>query len=250
MFEMSATLIRVLSVGTLSALLPMAAARAAQFSPLANIEPGSRHCPTAAKGVHFIYMVRHGDYVHDSLDTDERATQQLTTLGHEQARLIGERLAGLPVKFDRLISSELLRAAQTADDMGHVMGMAPIRDALLNECAPTSTDPYRLAHENPRKAVACDSARAWAWRRYFVPTPDHDTYDLLVCHAHVIRWTLAKALGADVRSWPHNDAANAALSIFAVFADSSVRLVTYNDTGHIPVRLQTWSGRGGGWLPE
>ena len=247
---MSATLIRVLLVGTLSALLPMASVRAAQLSPLANIEPKSRHSATAAKGVHFIYMVRHGDCVHDSLDTDERTTEPLTTLGHEQARLIGERLAGLRVKFDRLISSDLLRAAQTADDMGRIMRMVPTRDSLLDECAPTSTDPYRMTHENPRKAVACDSARARAWRRYFVPTPDRDTYDLLVCHAHVIRWTLAKAVGTDIRSWPHNDSANAALSIFAVFADSSVRLVTYNDTGHIPVGLQTWSGRGGGWYPE
>jgi broad specificity phosphatase PhoE len=107
-----------------------------------------------------------------------------------------------------------------------------------------------MAEETPAGLISCDSARVRAWRRYFVPTPERDTYDLLVCHAHVIRWTLMKALGADTRHWPDQDAANAALTIIAVRPDSSVRLVTYNDTGHIPVSKQTWSGRAGGWLKD
>mgnify|MGYP003334893942 CR=1 FL=1 len=34
----------------------------------------------------------------------------------------------LPIKFDRLISSQFLRAAMTADDMGKPMKMMPTRD--------------------------------------------------------------------------------------------------------------------------
>jgi serine/threonine-protein phosphatase PGAM5 len=201
-------------------------------------------------GVHYIYLVRHGDYEHEHLEKDERVTMGLDSLGHEQARLIGQRLAALPVKFDRLVSSEFLRARQTADDIARILRMTPVRDSLLNECEPTSVDMERMAEDSPAEHAACDSARSRAWRRYFTPTPDRDTYDLLVCHAHVIRWTLMKAVGADVRHWPDQDAANAALTIIAVRPDSSVRLVTYNDTGHIPVAKQTWSGRGGGWLKD
>jgi len=107
-----------------------------------------------------------------------------------------------------------------------------------------------MADEPPHEIAACDSARERAGRRYFVPTPARDTYTLLVCHGHMIRWTLMKALGADTRRWPDQDAANAALTIVAVRPDSSVRLVTYNDTSHIPIAKQTWSGSGGGWLKD
>ena len=247
---MSATLIRLVSVGTLTVMFPLAG-----VSTAASAKAEAKRTPkperSTGTGIHYLYLVRHGEYAHDNNDNeDERVNNGLVALGHEQARLVGERLALLPVKFDRLVSSELLRAKQTADDIGRILHMTPVRDSLLNECAPTSDDSARMADETHAELSACDSARARAWRRYFVPTPERDTYDLLVCHAHVIRWTLMKALGADTRHWSDQDAANAALTIIAVRPDSSVRLVTYNDTGHIPVTKQTWSGKAGGWLED
>jgi serine/threonine-protein phosphatase PGAM5 len=244
---MCAALKRLVSVGTLTVMFPLTsvADRAAPTPVAAKKELDQSR--RSGSGVHYIYLVRHGDYQHGS-DSDERVTMGLDSLGHEQARLIGHRLDAMPIQFDRLLSSEFLRAKQTADDIGNILHMTPIRDSLLNECEPTSVDSARMAEDTPAEHAACDSARTRAWRRYFAPTPERDTYDLLVCHAHVIRWTLMKALGADVRHWPYQDAANAALTIIAVRPDSTVRLVTYNDTGHIPVGKQTWSGRGGGWL--
>jgi hypothetical protein len=63
----------------------------------------------------------------------------------------------------------------------------------------------------------------------------------------VTRWLVLKAMGADVRKWYGADIANASLTIIAVRPDSTTRLVTYSDTGHIPVDKQTWAGRGAGW---
>lgn len=76
-------------------------------------------------GIHYVYMIRHGIYDRDSTATDDRVANGLNALGREQARLAGERLAALPIHFDRLVSSEFLRAAQTADEMGAVMKMKP-----------------------------------------------------------------------------------------------------------------------------
>ena len=247
---MGTALKRIVSVGTLTVMVPLTSVSAVDQPASGNARNSPNQARGAGAGIHFLYLVRHGDYEHEGLDVDERVFMGLDSLGYEQARLAGRRLAGLPVKFDRIVSSEFLRAKQTADEIGRILRMTPFRDGLLNECEPTSVDPERMADESPAEMVACDSARARAWRRYFVPTPERDTYDLLVCHGHVIRWTLMKALGADTRHWPDQDAANAALTIFAVRPDSSVRLVTYNDTGHIPVAKQTWSGRGGGWLRD
>ncbi len=202
----------------------------------------------AGKGVHFLYLVRHGIYDRDSSATDDRVANGLNALGHEQAKLVAARLAALPVKFTRLVSSEFLRAAETADDIGRVLKLTPTRDGALNECTPTSSSASFMAAEKPQDLAACDSARAVAWQRYFTPTPDRDTYDLLVWHGNGIRWTLMRAVGADVKNWLNLDSGNCSLTIVAVRSDGSTRLVLYSDVGHIPWEKQTWSGRGGGWV--
>jgi serine/threonine-protein phosphatase PGAM5 len=204
--------------------------------------------PQSGKGIHFVYLVRHGIYDRDTTATDDRVSNGLNALGHEQARLVGARLAALGIKFDRLISSEFLRAKQTADDMGKVMKMTPTRDESLNECTPTSVSAALMASENPADVAACDSARVLSWQRYFVPTPTRDTYDVLVCHGNVIRWALMRALDADTKLWSNQDIGNCSLSIIAVRPDGSIRLVMYSDVGHIPVEKQAWSGKAGGWV--
>jgi serine/threonine-protein phosphatase PGAM5 len=202
----------------------------------------------AGKGVHYVYMVRHGIYDRDTTATDDRTSNGLNALGHEQAKFAGARLASLGIKFDRLISSEFLRAKQTADDVGALMKMTPARDGALNECTPASVNAALMAGEKPADVAACDSVRAVAWQRYFLPTPTRDTYDVLVCHGNVIRWTLMRALGADTKLWSNQDIGNCSLSIIAVRPDGTIRLVEYSDVGHIPVEKQSWSGRGGGWV--
>ena len=225
--------------------LPLCLLCAALSTAAAQAPPGAAR---PAPGVHYVYLVRHGIYDRDTSATDDRVSNGLNVLGHEQASLVGARLASLGVKFDRLISSEFLRAKQTADDMGVLLKMAPTRDALLNECTSTSVSAAIMASEKPADLAACDSARVKCWARYFVPTPEHDTYDVLVCHGNVIRWTLMRALGADTKHWSDQDSGNCSLSIIAVRPDGSIRLVMYSDVGHIPVEKQTWSGRAGGWV--
>lgn len=212
--------------------------------------PGGSAAPATrpGSGIHFVYLVRHGIYDRDTTATDDRMANPLNVLGHEQARLAGERLAGLGVKFDRLVSSELLRAAQTADDMGGPMQMKSTRDPALNECTPTTSNARIMAGEKPHEVAECDSMRSVQWRRYFAPTPERDTYDVLVCHGNVIRWTWMRAVGADTKGWASMDCGNASLTIVAVRPDGTIRPVMYSDVGHLPVAKQTWSGRGGGWV--
>lgn len=198
-------------------------------------------------GVHYVYMIRHGMYDRDTLATDDRVANGLNALGHEQARLVGARLAGLGVRFDRLVSSEYLRAKQTADDMGAIMKLTPTRDGALNECTPTTLYAPYMANHPAGEIAECDSARQVQWARYFVPTPERDTYDVLVCHGNVIRWTLMRAVTADPRNWHLLDVGNGSLTIFAIRPDGTVRTVMYSDVGHLPVEKQTWSGKGGGW---
>jgi serine/threonine-protein phosphatase PGAM5 len=200
------------------------------------------------QGVHYLYLVRHGIYDRDTTATDDRTSNGLNALGHEQAKLVGARLAALPIKMTHLVSSEFLRAAQTADDIAPLIKLTPTRDGSLNECKPTSSNARLMAGERPVDVAACDSVRVASWNRWFVPTPDSDTYDVLVCHGNVIRWTLMRAVGADTKNWLNSDCGNGSLTIVAVRPDGSLRLVMYSDVGHIPWEKQTWSGKGGGWV--
>ena len=198
--------------------------------------------------MHQWLLVRHGIYDRDTTATDNRVSNGLNALGHEQAKLVGARLAGLPIKMTHIVSSEFLRAAQTADDIAPFLKLTPTRDGSLNECTPSSYSASLMASEKPADVAACDSVRAVAWNKWFVPTPDRDTYDVLVCHGNVIRWTLMRVVGADVKNWLNSDSGNCSLTIVAVRTDGSTRLVMYSDVGHIPWAKQTWSGKGGGWV--
>ena len=226
---------------------------------LATAVPARAQSPAAAPtssagragtGVHYLYLVRHGIYDRDPAVTNDSIGNGLNALGHEQAKLIGARLAALPIRFDRLVSSGLLRAVQTADDMGVAMKMKPVRDAVLNECTPTSSNARIMAGENPAEVAACDSLRAVQWQRYFTPTPERDTFDVLVCHGNIIRWTFLRAVSGAVQGWANLDIGNASLTIIAVRPDGSTRAVMYSDVGHLPAAKQTWSGPGGGWVKE
>ena len=230
-------------MNSISRMVAAAALVALFLAPLAR----AADAPPKPHGVHFIYLIRHGMYDPDTVQTDDRIGSALNPLGHEQARLIGARLAALPVKFHALVSSDFTRARETADEIGAIIHMTPVRDSLIHECTPTADRPdYMKNHSSPDIAL-CESNLQAAWSKYFVPTPDADTHDLLVCHGNVTRWMVAHALGMDPKTWTHFDIANCSLTILAVRPDGTTRMVMYSDVGHLPVDKQTWTGRGAGW---
>jgi serine/threonine-protein phosphatase PGAM5 len=199
--------------------------------------------PPPAPGIRYVYLIRHGFYDRDSLD--ERVGSRLNALGHEQARLLGARLKGLPVTFGALVTSDFTRARETADDLGAILGMKPALDSLIHECTPRG-DRYMSSHP-PAEVALCDSNLNAAFRKYMTPSPSGDAHDLLVCHGNVIRWMVSKALGMDTMRWPNLELGNASLTIVAVRPDGETRLVMYSDVGHLPVDKQTWTGKGAGW---
>jgi serine/threonine-protein phosphatase PGAM5 len=200
----------------------------------------------AAQGNRYLYLIRHGYYVRvDSLD--EKTANGINDLGAEQAALLGKRLAGLPVKFRALLSSDLLRARQTADRIGAILGMAVEPDTLLEECTPSSSRPGFDQEHDAAEMAACQRNLEAVWTKYFRPSPEADTHDLVVCHGNVIRWLVQRAMGDDVRNWTTMDIGNASLTVVAVRPDETARLVIFSDVGHLPVEKQTWVGRGPGW---
>lgn len=76
-----------------------------------------------------ITLIRHGQA--NSEAKDEASYDQLSPLGHQQARWLGEYLKTTAHSHHRLYTGTLQRHAETADGMA--TGMEPIRDERLNE---------------------------------------------------------------------------------------------------------------------
>lgn len=204
----------------------------------------------APKGVHYLYLIRHGTYDSDTLQKDDRIGSPLNALGHEQAKLVGTRLAALPVPLHSLVTSDFTRARETADEIGRILHMTPVRDSLIHECTPTSERADIMRDQTPEAVAACESNLNAAWAKYAVSTPDADQFDVLVAHGNVIRWMVTRALGNDPKRWLRMDIGNCSLTILAVKPDSTTRLVMFSDASHIPLEKQTWTGPAGGWLKK
>jgi serine/threonine-protein phosphatase PGAM5 len=225
----------LLAMCSLTLLIPAASARAA--------DP-----PAPGTGIHYLYLIRHGMYDKDpDPNADDAKTNGLNGLGHEQARLVGAKLAALPIKPAAFVTSNFRRARETAEDIGQVLGRTPAVDTLIHECTPASDRADVVRRLTAGELAACDSNLVRAWAKYMVPTPEGDRHDVLVCHGNVIRWFVARAVAGDSRRWGWMEMANASITILAVRPDGTLRLVCFNDVGHLPVAKQTWTGNGAGW---
>lgn len=125
--------------------------------------------------------------------------------------------------------------------------MTPTIDSLWRECTPTADRADYMRHHSPEDIASCDSCRAAAYARYLVPAVGSDRHDIIVCHANVIRWVVSRVVAGDPVHWPRMEIAHASLTIVAVHADGSARLVTFSDVGQLPLAKQTWTGSGAGW---
>ncbi|MEK7317134.1 MAG: histidine phosphatase family protein [Candidatus Eisenbacteria bacterium] len=202
--------------------------------------------PPAPRGLRYVTLIRHGHY--DRVDSlDDRTANGLSRKGREQAHLLGRRLAALPVTPAQFVSSDLLRAIETADEIGAVIGRTATRDTLIAECTSPSSRPGLNEETDPAELAACQASMEAAWRKYFVPSPASDQHDVLVCHGNVIRWFVNRALGNDTRHWTSLDIGHASLTVISVRPDGGTGLIIYSDVGHLPVGRQSWAGRGAGW---
>ena len=102
-----------------------------------------------ANEIHITFM-RHGRSRADDEDVHEgRYDSPLTDVGREQVRARAERWKHEGVTFDAVVSSTLLRAAESADIVGGALGVAVERDAdwMERDNGPLAGLPPALASE-------------------------------------------------------------------------------------------------------
>jgi serine/threonine-protein phosphatase PGAM5 len=214
-----------LAVALALVALPAASAR----PPEAAAEPAFRT----------IVLVRHGHYAPDP-SADPRLGPHLSALGVAQARLAGARLAGLPVRFDKLYASPLQRARDTAASIAADLPGRPFQlEDDLAECTPPSREKRVAASEKPADLAACQRQLERLYAAHFRPAEGASSTELYVCHGNVIRYLTTRALGVDPTAWLSMSIGHASITRIRIAPDGSMQVIAVGDVGHLPPNLQT-----------
>jgi probable phosphoglycerate mutase len=191
-----------------------------------------------------LYLVRHAE---QELTANESPTVGISSIGKEQARLLGQRLRG--VKFDGIHHSPAARARETAYVVALSLPGVPVQESeFLRDRTPvpdrselrdySEAELTWLAHV---PAEECDPGGAEITSAIKHFSSLGDSQHLLITHAYVVSWFVRAALETPNRRWMGLNPFNASLTVIRYrpdHPDQPVTLIGYNDLGHLPLELR------------
>jgi len=198
---------------------------------------------TIQTGSRTIYLIRHGDYnSEDKRDPD--VGKELVALGIAQTRLLSTRLRSMGINFNSITSSTMTRARQTAMIINEEFPVLSLQQStLIRECTPPTWREDIIADESETDLNECVENLEKAFKQYFIPSQDEkDKHDIIVCHGNVIRYFVTKVLNVNTMAWLQMTIGNCSLTIVKIRPNGSMKLVSFNDVGHIPSNMQTSTG--------
>ncbi|KAJ9582351.1 hypothetical protein L9F63_003311 [Diploptera punctata] len=185
------------------------------------------------KAVRHLLLIRHGQY--NLLE----GLMKIANFSRKQAHFTGLRLQELGLPYTKLISSTMMRANETAKIIHQSLSTLPRCECpLLEEGAPIPPEPP-VGNWRPEPCQFYqDGARIEAaFRKYFhraEKSQDKDTYEILVCHANVIRYFVCRALQFPPEAWLRLSLNHASITWVSITPSGRVILRSYSDAGHMP----------------
>ncbi|XP_018908302.1 serine/threonine-protein phosphatase PGAM5, mitochondrial isoform X3 [Bemisia tabaci] len=190
-----------------------------------------------SKATRHLILIRHGQYYLSGKTDQERV---LTPLGRRQAELTGSRLQALNLPYNSIIHSSMQRAIETATIIHKFLPDVPMSScSMLEEGAPYPPEP-QVSHWKPEAVQFLrDGARIEAaFRKYFhraPPSQKEDSYEIIVCHANVIRYFVCRALQFPPEGWLRILLCNASISMINISSSGRVSISTLGDVGFMPI---------------
>ncbi|MFC0582781.1 histidine phosphatase family protein [Micrococcoides hystricis] len=191
--------------------------------------------------IRYLYIARHGD---------ADVFGNLTATGRQQAHLLGQRLAHLPI--DTVWHSPLPRAADTARQLSiFLTGTTSVKEApeLIDhipyvptpEETPPSWAPFFDGFDAQEAEVGHEIAQNLT-ARFAIPVDGvDDVHEVLITHSYPIAWLVRHALDAPAVRWLGLNSANAALTVIENRPALPPTITLFNDMSHLCRDLQ-WTG--------
>jgi broad specificity phosphatase PhoE len=199
-------------------------------------------------------LVRHGEYQLDEIKKlDRNLTREqhyklhvkeggLTSVGKKQVELTAQRLSSLPISA--IHCSSFRRTSETAKIIAkEFCGIYPRKSRLLWECVPSI--PKAFAQHEHFKYISIKDVTQWreqadeAFERYFKSARGKDKHEIIVSHANLIRYLVCLVLQVQTGAWFNLVIDNCGISEIRIETNDRMKLVSYNDVGHLPRQLRT-----------
>lgn len=182
-----------------------------------------------------ILLVRHGQYHYADNDVD----CQLTCLGREQTNLTGQRLKQLNFPYTRLVYSTMTRAIESTEEIiKHLPNVPSEPSDLIKEGAPFPPEPKVANWPSSPTAFQEDGPRIESAFVNFIhrapPDQTADSYEILVCHANVIRYFVCRALQLPPEAWIRISLDHGSLTWLTIRPTGFVSLRYLGNSGYMP----------------
>lgn len=191
-----------------------------------------------------LILIRHGHYERDGKSDKEKV---LTQLGRSQAQATGLRIAELDLPIDSIVSSTKSRAQETSGIIAkHISKDTTVLedDPTLNEGSPYPPEPLypHLSRKFRSDAVYEDDGKRIeeAFQKYFYRPPieqEADSFEIIVCHANVIRYFILRALQLPPEAWIRMTLKHASMSWISINDEGYCTLLAAGDAGHLRLDL-------------
>ncbi|CAI5442734.1 unnamed protein product [Caenorhabditis angaria] len=170
---------------------------------------------------------------------EEEKEEIIGSSKEEQADLLGKRLAISDIKFDKLLMSTMNRATETANIiLGHFPDNFPrSSSSMIEEGPPYPPVPEHREWRPAAPEFYSEAARIEAaYRKLFhraPPSQKQDSYELVVCHANVIRYFVCRALQFPPEGWLRMSLGNCSLTWVVIRPSGNVSIRSIGDIGHL-----------------
>lgn len=189
-------------------------------------------------GKRIIYLVRHGHAAYADTEPKDR-DGYLTEVGQQQAHLTAQRLSRLPIAA--IHHSDVTRATETAKILATPFPDVPLQPTpLLRECVPCLPTRGWFTQISSERLQANKIQVERAFSQFFLPTEASEQHDILICHGNIIRYFVCRALQAPSEAWDNTTIYNCGISEVLIKDTGEMRLISHNDTGHLPYELRTF----------
>jgi serine/threonine-protein phosphatase PGAM5 len=182
-----------------------------------------------------IYLLRHGQYT-------SKPNERLTPLGRKQAKRAGKRLQF--IKFHKVFFSTMPRAQETAEIVHKYLHFNQQMQGaeILHERIPGFPKNLRKQHGyTDLKKLNAQKHKAEIAFKTFFKVSRTNRNELIVCHGNIIRFFLCKVLKIETDRWLHFDIKQCGITVITIDSKRrSLRVISHNDGGHIPLHEQTF----------